>query len=357
MKILISGICGFVGSSLATFLRSAMAGAEIGGFDNFIRPGSERNRRLLRERGIQVVHADLRSASDIDSLPRADFVIDAAANPSVLAGVDGRAGSRQVGEHNLLGTLNLLEYCRRHRAGLVLLSSSRVYSIPALAALPLRGEGDAFALEAGAALPVGLSARGIGEGFSTAAPLSLYGATKLASEVMALEYGAAFDFPVWINRCGVLAGAGQFGRAEQGIFSYWLHAWHAQRPLRYIGFGGHGRQVRDALHPRDPGAADRAATGGRGAAPRAGVQRGGRRGERAVAAAAERVVRGALGRAEDRAAAGVAALRSAVDRAGCGGGGSRVAVAAGDRAPGDPGGDRGACGGESGLAGPVHAVS
>jgi CDP-paratose 2-epimerase len=251
MKILISGICGFVGSSLATFLRSAMAGVEISGFDNFIRPGSERNRLLLRERGIKVVHADLRSASDLESLPRADFVIDAAANPSVLAGVDGHAGSRQVGEHNLLGTLNLLEYCRRHRAGLVLLSSSRVYSIPALAALPLREADDAFGLDPAAALPAGVTVRGIGEGFSTAAPRSLYGATKLASEVMALEYGAAFGFPVWVNRCGVLAGAGQFGRAEQGIFSYWLHAWQADRPLRYIGFGGQGRQVRDALHPRD----------------------------------------------------------------------------------------------------------
>ena len=34
-----------------------------------------------------------------------------------------------------------------------------------------------------------------------------------------LEYGECFGFPVWINRCGVLAGAGQFGKADQGIFS------------------------------------------------------------------------------------------------------------------------------------------
>jgi len=57
--------------------------------------------------------------------------------------------------------------------------------------------------------------------------------------------------PVWINRCGVLAGAGQFGTAEQGIFSYWLNAHSARRSLKYLGFGGHGLQVRDALHPRD----------------------------------------------------------------------------------------------------------
>ena len=49
------------------------------------------------------------------------------------------------------------------------------------------------------------------------------GASKLASEQLILEYGNSFDFPVWINRCGVLAGAGQFGKADQGIFSYWIH--------------------------------------------------------------------------------------------------------------------------------------
>src|SRR5690606_7732255 len=92
---------------------------------------------------------------------------------------------------------------------------------------------------------------GITEAFSTLAPLSLYGATKLASEALALEYGEAFDFPVFINRCGVLAGAGQFGRADQGIFAYWINAWLQRRPLKYIGFGGEGHQVRDCLHPRD----------------------------------------------------------------------------------------------------------
>ena len=251
MKILITGACGFVGSSLAGCLRSALAGCEIVGVDNFIRPGSELNRRALQERGITIRHADLRVASDFQTLPAADFVIDAAANPSVLAGVDGRSNSRQLVEHNLFGTVNLLEYCKAHRAGLILLSTSRVYSIASLAALPLRVEQDAFALDATQPLPPGVKAQGMDETFSTQPPLSLYGATKLASEALALEYGAAFGFPVWINRCGVIAGAGQLGHAEQGIFSYWLHAWQSGRPLTYIGFGGTGHQVRDALHPRD----------------------------------------------------------------------------------------------------------
>ena len=69
--------------------------------------------------------------------------------------------------------------------------------------------------------------------------------------MLALEYGAAFGFPVWINRCGVMAGAGQFGKADQGIFSFWIHSWARRRPLKYIGFDGMGYQVRDCLHPKD----------------------------------------------------------------------------------------------------------
>ncbi len=251
MRILISGVCGFVGSTLARALAEA-GGHEIAGFDNFIRPGSETNRAELKHRGVKLFHGDLRAPSDLETLPAVDWVIDAAANPSVLAGVDGRTSSRQLVEHNLGGTVNLLEFCKQHRAGFTLLSTSRVYAIAPLAALPTEVKENAFRLSAKAeGLPSGVSAAGVAENFSTQAPVSLYGATKLASEALALEYGETFGLPVFINRCGVLAGAGQFGRADQGIFAYWINAWLRQRPLNYIGFGGHGHQVRDCLHPRD----------------------------------------------------------------------------------------------------------
>ncbi len=251
MKILITGIAGFVGSTLAHTLLASREGLEIVGIDNFIRPGSETNRLALRAAGVALHHADLRNPSDLEPLPPVDFVVDAAANPSVLAGVDGRSSSRQLLEHNLWGTVNLLEYCKTHRAGLLLLSTSRVYGIEPLASLPVVEEAGAFAPDPSAPLPPGLSAEGVAESFSTGAPISLYGSSKLASEALALEYGHTFGFPVWVNRCGVLAGAGQFGRADQGIFSFWLHSLLRQRPLKYIGFGGTGLQTRDALHPTD----------------------------------------------------------------------------------------------------------
>lgn len=251
MKVLITGACGFVGSQLAKQLKELIPGVELFGLDNLIRPGSELNRSELRKLGVSLTHGDLRQRSDLDTLPRCDWVIDAAANPSVLAGVDGKSSPRQLSEHNLGGTLNILEYCREAKAGLILLSTSRVYSVKDLAELPMREANSSFELDTSELAIKGISAQGIDETFSTRAPISLYGATKLASEVMALEYGATFGFPVWINRCGVLAGAGQFGTAEQGIFSYWLHAHAAKLRLRYIGFGGSGWQVRDAFHPAD----------------------------------------------------------------------------------------------------------
>ena len=249
MKILITGICGFAGTSIAKTLLQSHSNLQIFGLDNFSRKGSELNTSQLTDIGIDLIRGDIRSQSDIDALPKADWVIDCAANPSVLAGLDGQSSSRQLMEHNLIGTINLLEYCKRHKSGLILLSTSRVYSASELASLQVESSDQRFELSNSHV--AGISDSGISEDFPTSAPLSLYGASKLASETLILEYGESFGFPIWINRCGVLAGAGQFGKADQGIFSFWIHSFRENKPLKYIGFNGTGHQVRDALHPKD----------------------------------------------------------------------------------------------------------
>jgi len=251
MKILITGICGFAGSALAGALLEFSEGLAVCGIDNLMRPGSESNRRRLGRLGVELYHGDIRLASDLEALPKVDWVIDAAANSSVLAGVSGGVSSRQVLEHNLSSLVNVLEFAKSRGAGFILLSSSRVYSIPAMAGLPLRIRNCAFCLDDSRPLPNGVSVCGINAQFSTQAPISLYGSTKLASEIVALDFGLAFGLPVWIDRCGVLAGAGQFGTPSQGVFSYWINAHLRRRPLRFIGFEGTGYQVRDAFHPRD----------------------------------------------------------------------------------------------------------
>ena len=258
MKILVTGGCGFVGAALCRRFLAARTGLALTVLDSLRRRGSETNVADLEARGVRVVHGDVRVAADIDALGPFDWVIDAAAEPSVLAGTaaGGHTGRRQLVDHNLTGTVNLLEAAAAWQAGVVLLSTSRVYSIPALCELPLveragRRGAAAFTLDRAQPLPAGVSPGGITEAFSTAAPVSLYGATKLACETLALEYAHAAGTPLVIDRCGVLAGAGQFGRADQGIFSWWIHRWAARRPLSFIGFGGRGLQVRDCLHPDD----------------------------------------------------------------------------------------------------------
>jgi CDP-paratose 2-epimerase len=246
MRILITGICGFAGSTIARSLLRDREGLQIHGIDNLSRAGSENNLAPLRALGCKITIADLKDPAVLDAQPASDWLIDAAANPSVLAGTAGHASARELLEINLFSTVPMLEYCRRHQAVFTLLSTSRVYSVNALLSLPLEARGDAYRL--GADSPWGA---GIDETFPTAAPISLYGASKLCAETLALEYGNAFDFPVWINRCGVLAGPGQFGKADQGIFSFWIHRWAARAPLKYIGFGGKGWQVRDCLYPGD----------------------------------------------------------------------------------------------------------
>ena len=251
MKVLITGVAGFVGSTLVRSIAERGLNWKIVGMDNLSRRGSERNVPEIVHSGVKFSHGDHRNPSDFESLPPVEWVIDAAANPSVLAGIDGVTSSRQLVEHNLLGTINLLEYCRRHRAGFILLSTSRVYSIEPLASMPVIVRDDAFHPDLNQGHALGLTKEGIGEDFSTSPPVSLYGSTKVTSEHLALEYGMAFDFPVWINRCGVLAGAGQFGIAGQGIFPFWINAHLRRKQMKYIGFEGTGFQVRDCLHPRD----------------------------------------------------------------------------------------------------------
>jgi len=242
MRILITGIAGFAGSSIARNIAMTYPEYDIFGIDNLSRKGSERNVPMLEEYNIRFFHGDIRNKEDLDCLPDADWVIDCAAEPSVLAGTYGSGPSKLI-SNNLIGTLNLLEYCRTRKAGFILLSTSRVYSINKLNKLNLDDN-----YQKSRFVNIGMD---ITPDFSTQAPISLYGATKLASETMALEYHYTYDIPVFINRCGVIAGPGQFGKIDQGIISFWIYQWMKRKPLKYIGFGGKGYQVRDFISPVD----------------------------------------------------------------------------------------------------------
>ena len=248
-RYLVTGGCGFVGSRMCLGLRAEQPDAEIIAFDNLRRRGSEINLADLSVAGVTVVHGDIRVAADLDDLEGTfDVIIDAAAEPSVHAGTTG--SPRYVIDTNLGGTVNILEFARRRAGTFVLLSTSRVYAIEALRSIRSAEGKTRFELDDVQDLP-GVGPEGISEEFPTTGARSYYGASKLASELLAQEYAAASHLNVIINRCGVLAGAGQFGKVDQGVISLWVAAHIYGQPLRYIGFGGTGKQVRDVLHPQD----------------------------------------------------------------------------------------------------------
>ena len=101
--------------------------------DNLRRRGSELNLPRLREGGVEFVHGDVRDAGDIAGVGRIDAVVECSAEPSVIAGRNHDVD--YLVKTNLLGAYVCLEFCRRHNAQLVFLSTSRVYPIAHLRAL------------------------------------------------------------------------------------------------------------------------------------------------------------------------------------------------------------------------------
>lgn len=249
MRILLTGGAGFVGASLALAFRREYPAAEIVAFDNLRRRGAELNLARLKAHGIGFAHGDVRVRADLDDLPGTwDVMVEASAEPSVQAGLGGAPD--YVLQTNLVGTMHCLELARRRVDRLVFLSTSRVYSIEPLRALRLTEAPTRLELAPEQTLP-GASGRGVAEEFPTHLPRSLYGATKLASEMLVQEYAAGYGLKAVSDRCGVIAGPGQFGKVDQGVVSLWVAHHHFGRSLRYVGWGGTGKQVRDLLHPDD----------------------------------------------------------------------------------------------------------
>jgi CDP-paratose 2-epimerase len=247
-RVLVTGGAGFVGASLALALRARHPGWEIVALDNLRRRGSELNLPRLRAAGVRFEHGDVRAAGDLLALPRVDAIVECSAEPSALAGTDG--ATDYAVSANLVGAWHCLELARRDRADVVFLSTSRVYPVATLAGLALEPAATRFELRDDQPV-AGASAAGIAEDFPLAGARTLYGATKLAGELLVEEYRAAFGVRAVVDRCGVIAGPWQMGKVDQGVFTYWMLAHRLGRPLSYLGFDGTGRQVRDLLHVDD----------------------------------------------------------------------------------------------------------
>lgn len=247
-SILITGGAGFVGSALALQLKAKYPSYEIIALDNLKRRGSELNLPRLAEAGIKFVHGDIRNKEDFDSLPAVTTVIEASAEPSVLAGIN--SSPDYLVNTNLSGTINCLYYASKHKADFIFLSTSRIYPIATLEKGNFTEQATRFSWTDNQPF-VGLSAKGVSEQLPLDGYRSLYGATKLASELMIHEFNEFFGLKTVINRCGVLTGPWQMGKVDQGVMVLWVarHFWKGK--LGYFGYGGEGKQVRDLLHVND----------------------------------------------------------------------------------------------------------
>jgi CDP-paratose 2-epimerase len=254
--VIITGSCGLIGSEAAAFF--AEQGFHIAGIDNDMRGvffGSDastlRNRqRLETSLGTRYEHhhVDIRNFGEIEAIFRRfagqiACVIHTAAQPSH----DWAARDPHVDFGvNATGTLNLLEATRRFAkdAPFIFTSTNKVYgdrpnSLP-LQELPKRWE----------IAPEHTYSAGIREDMSIDQSMhSVFGASKVAADVMVQEYGRYFQIPTACFRGGCLTGPNHAGAELHGFLAYLMRCAVTGTP--YTIFGYLGKQVRDNIHSAD----------------------------------------------------------------------------------------------------------
>jgi CDP-paratose 2-epimerase len=252
MKTLVTGSSGLIGSEVSIFF--AQQGCTIHGVDNnqraaFFGPqGDTRwNQERLKKTIPGFVHheLDIRDRQGVLNLVasvKPDIIIHTAAQPS-----HDRAAAIPFDDFdtNAVGTLNLLEAARRAcpESPFVHMSTNKVYgdkpNTIRLKELETRWDYDDPAYE-----------HGIAEDFSIdQSKHSLFGASKVAADVMVQEYGRYFNMPSCCLRGGCLTGPNHSGVELHGFLSYLVKCNLEGR--EYKVFGYQGKQVRDNIHSED----------------------------------------------------------------------------------------------------------
>lgn len=246
-NILITGGAGFVGSTLALYIKRLYPKVGVIAFDNLMRRGSELNIPRLQQSGVTFIHGDVRNREDV-SMTGIDLLIECSAEPSVMAGVG--SSPEYLLQTNLIGAVNCFELARKNKADVLFLSTSRVYPVELLNDIALQESPTRFIVKKTQHIP-GVSPKGITELFPLSGRRTMYGATKLSAELILAEYVHSYGIRAVINRCGLIAGPWQMGKTDQGVITYWMAHHIFNKPLTYIGFGGTGKQVRDVIHVDD----------------------------------------------------------------------------------------------------------
>ncbi len=237
-----------MGSNTAINLKRDFPASHIIAFDNLKRRGSELNLPRLKNENVEFIHGDIRNKEDFDRIGEISVLIEAAAEPSVLSGIN--SAPDYVINSNLFGTINCLNFAVKNKAKFIFLSSSRIYPIENLNKINYTEGETRFNISKKQEIQ-GVSEKGIAETFPIEGARSFYGTSKLASELFIQEYAEFYGLKAVINRCGVITGPWQMGKIDQGVIVLWLakHFWKGE--LSYIGFGGDGKQIRDMIHIND----------------------------------------------------------------------------------------------------------
>ncbi len=251
-RCLITGSSGLIGSEVALFFHEA--GFQIHGIDNnqravFFGPAGDTrwNQQRLGQTisGYQHHEVDIRERARMLALVaqiRPDVIVHTAAQPS-----HDRAGAIPFDDFdtNAVGTLNLLEAARQGcpETPFIHMSTNKVYGDApnriALVELSSRWDFDDPQY-----------VHGIAESFSIdQSKHSLFGASKVAADVMVQEYGRYFGLPTCCLRGGCLTGPNHAGVELHGFLSYLVKCNLEGR--EYKVFGYKGKQVRDNIHAYD----------------------------------------------------------------------------------------------------------
>ena len=193
-RILITGGAGFVGANLAVALAARHPDWEVVALDNLHRRGSELNLPRLREAGVEFVHGDVREPDDLDRRRRRSTRWSSA-RPSrrCWPGVDG--DTAYLVQTNLIGAYNCLELGpARRRPARLPLDQPRLPGRPR-SALACVEDGDALRARRRAAGSRAPRRAGIAEDFPLTGARTLYGATKLAAELLIAEYRPSLRRP------------------------------------------------------------------------------------------------------------------------------------------------------------------
>ena len=251
-NILVTGSSGLIGSEVAAYFGAA--GWNVHGVDNNQRAvffGPQGDTRWNQQRLLETVprfrhyEADIRDRQrvlDLVAEVRPDAIVHAAAQPSHDRAADIPFDDFDT---NAGGTLNFLEAARRGcpDSPFVHMSTNKVYgdrpNTIRLKELETRWDYDDPAYE-----------NGIDESFSIdQSKHSLFGASKLAGDVMVQEYGRYFGMPTCVLRGGCLTGPNHAGVELHGFLSYLVKCNLEGREYKIFGYKG--KQVRDNIHSLD----------------------------------------------------------------------------------------------------------